>query len=276
MPMRVWLALSVCWLPWFVAASAHADVASCVAAADRGQVERDARTFSAARASFLECADAACPEAVRKECTRWLSDVEARLPSIVIVVRDQRGVDIPDAEVALDGTVLEEGSLGRELSVDPGEHVVTARRDGVELTERVMASEREQGRMVTLVLGPKVPPPQLPPASGAAEPRRRSWLGPAITAGAGAVLLGTAGIITLRGKAQAEDLRSDCSPTCKQSEVDAIERRLTLADVTLGVGIAAVAAGVAWYFWPVRKEPKTRAAVRVNVVGSGLTVTGAF
>ena len=268
---RVWLlCLGSAWL---CAAGARADVASCVDAADRGQVERDARSFEAARASFVECSDAACPEAVRKECIRWLADVEARRPSLVIVVRDPGGVDVPDAEISLDGKVLE-GAVGRELPIDPGEHEVIARHDGVEARTTVVASEREQGRRVTLELAPRHAEPAAPPQNAPEPRRRRSWVGPAITVGTGAVLLGTAGILTLRGKSDAQDLRETCAPSCSSKQVDDIDRKLHVADAMLGVGIAAVGAGVLWWLWPERKPAKS--SVRVGVSGRGLSLSGSF
>ncbi len=52
----------------------------CVDAAERGQQERDRAAFVEARASFRACAADECPALVRKDCSQWLTDLEAEPP----------------------------------------------------------------------------------------------------------------------------------------------------------------------------------------------------
>jgi hypothetical protein len=255
--------------------AARADVAACVTAAEQGQVQRDERALGAARTSFLACVDASCPAAVRKECATWLADVDARLPSIVIVARDARGNDLNDAQVWLDDRALAAGELGRELTLDPGAHHVKARLGEREVELAITAGEREKGRMVTLAL-PDPPQREKPPVDEPPPPEEKRWLGPVITTSAGVLLAGGAGLIALRARSEADDLRDRCAPTCKGSEVDALETRLRVADVMLVTGALAVAAGVTWYFWPRRKPsakvgltPSLGASPRAAVVGLG-------
>jgi hypothetical protein len=253
----------LCVVLWALPGVARADVASCVAAAEEGQVQRDERALAAARTSFLACADASCPAAVRKECASWLSDVDARIPTLVIAVRDARGHDVAGATVWLDEAELEPSALGRELDVEPGRHRLVARTGEREAQLEITASEREKGRLVTLVLADPPAQAEEPAPEPAAEPAGRPWLGPVVTLSAGALRAGGAGLLTLRARADADDLRGRCAPACSAGEVGKLESRLRVADVLLITGAAAVVAGAAWWLWPRRREP-ARAAVRVR------------
>src|SRR5690242_16132948 len=76
-------------------------VDECLHASDEGQSLRAQRRFAAARASLLVCAQDACPPIVRANCGRWLSEVEASLPTVVLAARSPA-----DAELAGETRVL--------------------------------------------------------------------------------------------------------------------------------------------------------------------------
>src|SRR5205807_1214100 len=106
-----------------------ADVkAACVAASTEGQSLRDAGKLKAARDQFVSCARDQCPTVVRRYCADWLTDVERRLPSIVLRAQTSDGRDVTDARVMLDGQPLAEGLGGTAITVDPGAHDVRYQR----------------------------------------------------------------------------------------------------------------------------------------------------
>src|SRR5687767_14116999 len=85
------------------ASGAHADdKIACVQAADAAQEHRTAGRLKDARTSLHVCARATCPALVRSDCTQWLSEVEASMPTIVIRAVGARSEDIADVQVDLD------------------------------------------------------------------------------------------------------------------------------------------------------------------------------
>src|SRR4051794_16663268 len=65
-----------------LAASARAvSVEACSDAYTKGQEERLAGRLLSAREQFRLCRDPTCPSAVVPDCTRWIAEVEADLPT---------------------------------------------------------------------------------------------------------------------------------------------------------------------------------------------------
>src|SRR5262245_5655824 len=88
------------------AAAAPPSVAECAAGAEKGQADRDAGQYRSAERAFEVCANTACPNAIRHDCMQWLSDLLASTPTVVFVVHDDRGSDLEDVVVTMDGEVL--------------------------------------------------------------------------------------------------------------------------------------------------------------------------
>jgi hypothetical protein len=99
---------------------------------------------------------------------------------------------------------------------------------------------------------------------------------------------GIAGFVILgaMGRSKQSDLDGSCGRThsCAQSDVDSIKTKYLLADVSLGLGIAGLGAGVALFFLsqPKTDEPKNEDAklmhfdVRTRGDGAVATVSGRF
>jgi hypothetical protein len=231
------------------AAAAHAeDKVACVQAADAAQEHRTAGRLKEARTSLHACARATCPALVRSDCTRWLSEVEASMPTIVLRALGGRGEDITDVEVDLDGRRLAEKLEGLPLEVDPGPHVLTGRTSaGVIAAQEIVVRTAEKNRTVTLRVeaGAALPPAAESSVTSASfHPGAGAWI-LASVAVAGATSFGYFG---LRGRAEVDEMRGDCAGHCPSSRVDAARQKLLAADISLGV--ALVSAGIATYlFW---------------------------
>jgi hypothetical protein len=233
---------------------ALADVVDeCVDASDRGQLARDRGGLIEARELFVRCARSECPAVMQRDCAEWLTSVESRLPSIVLRARDRRGRDVVDVGVYLDDEKIADRLDGRAITLDPGAHTLRfAHATAPAIEQRLLVAEGDKGRRVevTLALGEPesaTPPPAAPPR---VEPQADPASGkiPAASFVLGGIgLLGIAGFayfgVTARN--DRDDLERTCAPDCDQADVDAVRTRVIVADVSLGVGVLALA-GAFW------------------------------
>ena len=221
--------------------------AECVAAAERAQTKRDDGHLIASRVEFVACAADSCPTVVKRECLRWLSEVDERIPSLQISVKERSGKDVLGAEVTVDGVAFPQAGTGRAVQLDPGPHKIRAKVAGREpIDEAIIARERERDRIVVLAL-PASPSAAVErerdrthdTASEPAAPRRGvpvlSW----VLGGVAVVGVGAFAYFWSSGTSRVSDLRDSCSPFCTSEQIDDARVPLTTARIALGVGIAA-------------------------------------
>lgn len=218
---------------------ARADDAThtCVEAAHEGQRLRDAGQLTAGRAELLQCAAAKCPDVVRESCGRWLAELDARLPTLVLAARDEHGADLREVRVSIDERVVASALDGRALAVDPGPHRVTFEAAGRRAARQlIVAREGEKTRPLVAIL------PLLEPERAATPDDTAPSAAPVIVAGSVAALaLGSFAVFGAIGQSQRQALLDSCAPTqtCAASDVDAARTKLVVADVSLAVGLAA-------------------------------------
>jgi hypothetical protein len=249
--------LAGCLLTLLMGSSAWAadQRVACVAAAEQAQQLRSAHQLNRAREELLKCAQATCPGVVRTDCTQWLAEVDAALPSVVIKAYDTSGKDIIAVRVLVDGVKLADRLSGLALPIDPGIHAFRYESAGmVPLEERVVVGEGEQRRTLTVRLTP-VSPAVRPDVAGAlapsaARPTETKPVLAYVLAGAGLVALGSFVYFGLTGRADASRLADGCgaTKTCTEAQVDPVRTKLLVADVSLGFGLVSL--GVAtWLFF---------------------------
>ncbi len=245
---------------------------ACVHAVDRAQVARLDGKLREAREGLLTCARPVCPSAIRADCTRWLAEVEASLPSVVIEAVWADGHPVTAVSVTLDGEPLPEPGDGHAVTLDPGAHTFRFEVAGASPVElRNVVHEGERNRIIHVTLTPIAPPslaPPPPPAAPAPEPTLRytpmppaMWQpsaaetsegspargpipAPAYVLG-GFALVGFGGFayFGLAGTNRLDTLRSTCVHTCSPSDVTSARSEILVGDV---LGLAALAAtGVA-------------------------------
>lgn len=244
--------------------AAHADVtrAQCVDTYEKSQVLRRDGKLRAAREALLVCSQKTCPAVTINDCARWLSEVEALVPTVNVAVRDSRGTDIR-AQITLDGNAITTAS--QAIEVDPGSHHVHATTgDGREADLDFVARAGEQNRVVVVSIADPAPtakaaPPVLAPPAPADD--RPSIVPPVALTAVGVVGIGLAFGFGLHAKSEANDVRASCAPYCPDSSLDGVHRNLLLSDIGLGVGVVALAVGT--YLWVryVTHEPKGGPAV---------------
>jgi hypothetical protein len=275
----------------------RAEVQACIRASTRGQELRDSGDLLGARSEFRGCAIQACPQAIRSDCARWLADVQQAVPSVVLVVREGQ-TDLTDAEIAVDGKVVQ--LEGRPLELNPGPHRVSATRDGTMKSESLIVSAGERNRLFVIswvpALSPApvavpaplpvaVEPPRVaeqpPPPSSPAPPASRvsesstspSLAGPLALAGAGVVGVVVFASVGAWGQSELNSLSaSPCGQarTCAPGAADGVRTKFVAADIGLGVGLVGLASAALWYFVP------SSNAVSLATDGRSVAVAGHF
>lgn len=256
-------------------------LASPAARADRKQVcveaygnaqrlQRD-RKLRAAHAQLVICVSDDCPAAIRPECVKWLTDVEAAQPSIVVSAKDERGEETTQVSVTIDGEALLARNDGRAVEVDPGEHVFRFKTpSGKVLEQRLVIQEGDRRRKLVVDFTAVAAKPAGP--GDAAEPASHSSIPTSAYALGGIGLAAaSAGIfLDVTGKNRESDLKSTCAPSCAQSDVDSMRRQVLIGDVLIGVGVIGIGAAV----WLALSSPHSTAWVTVAPTARGSALVG--
>lgn len=231
------------------AGAAHADVEGCVEMADKGQELRDSGQLVEAKEKLVGCSSATCPAAVAKQCARWLQDVEQSMPTIVVRVRDAAGKDVADAMISIDGALRAPHSDGRPIAVNPGPHTLVVRREGsADAEDKIVVAAGEKNRVVTIESKPAVATPITPAPGTPPEPKpsggafKFPWYAGVLLGVGVASFIGVAVLVPV-ARGDANDLRATCAPRCAQDDIDAVQTKITVANVLLGVGIGGVVLG---------------------------------
>lgn len=230
---------------------------ACVAAHVAAQREQRAGKLLSARASARTCARPECPAVIVEECTAMFAAAEKALPSVVFRVKDERGADVVNAKVFDGDALIAERLDGKSVEVDPGEHRFRVEREGAPpVTQTVLVREGESLR--TVAFGDDRASTG---SSGGASISPAFWvLGATGLVGLGLFAgLGGAGLAK-RG----ELVDAACAPDCDSGDVDAVRGLFLGADISLGLGVASLAAATLVYFL-VPGPSGSASALRIDV-----------
>src|SRR5690349_12545817 len=123
--------------PLAVAVAARAETKEeCSALYDGTQTLREKGHLREARQRALACSTSSCGVHVRKDCTRWLAEIEASLPTIVFTAQDGKGAETAAVRVTVDGRLLSERLDGNAVAIDPGERTLLFELEGSEALEK--------------------------------------------------------------------------------------------------------------------------------------------
>jgi hypothetical protein len=281
------------------------DKHACKVAFKSAQAREQAGKLREAKQLLLTCANASCGGVLKKECTARYTHLDAEIPSVVPLVTDDARTDV---QVKMDGELLTSRLDGRALSVDPGMHQFTfSTEKGVVAAQTLMIQRGQQGRSISVALhGSDSRAPIETPATIASEPKA-ALTGPAASAteapgeasaspiassgpptlayvlgGVGVVGVGTGVLLNVWGRKDNRDLLASCAPNCQQSSVDHARKIYFAADVSIGVGVAALGVATVLFLLPhhAKEKPETRAAYTIDLqptpAGAFATVSGAF
>jgi hypothetical protein len=230
-----------------LASSAKAEdtVRVCIAASTDGQTLRKQGRLLAAREEMIACARDACPAIVRSHCARWLSEVEAATPSVVVRAEDAAGADAMGARLSIDGHPAKLD--GQPARLDPGPHALVIENDRAERKEeRLLLVEGETARRVTLRFPSATTTSSTSASPAPGKHARTVPLGAWILAGAGIAALGGATYFGLTAKSDLDGLDATCSPHCSDAQTQPGRTNALLFDVFVGTGAAAVTGALVW------------------------------
>ncbi len=218
-------------------ATARADgTDACIQAAEKSQTERHAGHLGAAHDLLVSCSADACPTVIRRDCARWLAEVETATPTVVLRATDAAGEDVRQADVTIDGAPRPNALEGRAIPLDPGPHKIRVEGRGVTIERDIVLREGERDRVIALRLAP--------PAMTSA-PRtvpRGAW----ITMGAGGALMIGGIALWIAGLEDRSGLYENCGKTCTKAQIANARNKLIAGDVVFGVGAIVAGTGIVW------------------------------
>lgn len=214
--------------------------AECVSAADQAQQLRDEGKYRGAREKLLVCARDACPALVKRDCLDWLTQLDNITPSVVFAAKEG-SKDLADVKVYVDGALVTERLDGRPVPMDLGQHTIKFEHQGQTKEETVVIGAGQKSRNILVTFGPKPGAGAPGPAPAPSTSSEGSLVPAFIVGGVGVLAIGSFAIFGLSGKSDVSDMETRCKPNCTESEVDSARTKLIVADISLGVGVVALA-----------------------------------
>jgi hypothetical protein len=233
----------------------------------------------------------------KEEVEGVVKSLKERIPKLVI----ERGTGADAATIGLDGVTLGASSIGVELPADPGPHTVTATAQGFQEFSQTVTLEEKETKSVKVDLvamaGEKPALPEEPPEAPPPPPAKKHTWVPWALGGMGVAALASALVFDRMRAGNLEDVYAVCPlvdgkipcdwekyPNEHKKYNDA-KTYNTVALVGIGVGAAAIGAGVVVYLLQNRKPDAPKAdeeAARLELQPSapradlGLSVVGRF
>lgn len=224
----------------------------CADAYAQAQESMRSSALRKARDQLKVCARDACLPLIRKDCVAWLDEVNAGIPSVVVVAKDPDGKETFDVRVSVDGEEVASKLDVKALELDPGTFKMRFEHAGWSPIEReVVVRQGQKNKLVDADFGA---------ASASASSKRRTLI-PWIVGGVGVGLAAGGAFFWLSAESSRSDLEGTCSPHCAQGDVDSVKTRRLVGDVLFGAGIVAIGAAAVWLLVdPMRSNAKTSAS----------------
>jgi PEGA domain len=264
------LFVSLALVASFSRAARAAEPETCSVAYARGQEERLAGRLFNARAAFQQCASAGCSTSLASDCSRWVSEVEADLPTIRVAIHDEHGAAVATSKLFIDGIATPLAALSAPIVLEAGPHELRVEAPGyqpVRLETALRPSDREVAVAVTLR------PPQPPRRDTSADQvPTAAW----VLAGVGTAALGGSIYFGIRANNEYHDLKQRCAPACEPSASDGMYTKAVISDVALAASVVAFAASAIVYFTRATKPPTVALSVAPASQGGRVRVVLSF
>jgi hypothetical protein len=283
MSARSWILVAVAALTASFPGALRADEADvCVDAYEKSQVlmkpQSGQSSLLLARETLRTCMRSGCKDWMVADCSQWLSEVEARIPTVVFSARDTSGRDLAELVVTtVDGTSVASRLDGRAIDLEPGEHVfVFVAASGARLEKRVLVREGEKNQAVSAVFQDpthEAKPPVTASHATAARTPAHEYVGYGV-AGVGVIGLGVGAIFGLRAIAKKEEancVENVCDAPPMQEAVSAGR----IATVGFIAGGALVAGGALILLFGSEASP-VQGRLDVGPASARLDLSGRF
>ena len=199
-----------------------------------------------------------------------------RIPKLTV----KRGSGAEAASVALDGVTLGDQVIGTAMPTDPGPHTVEATAPGFKPFRKSVRVAEQQSETIEIVLEPETVTSAQPGAGGETVVRTtgRSPVYGYVIGGIGIASLGASGVFFGLRAGKISDLDKVCTkervcPEDYKDDIEQGERYTTIANVTLAVGVAAVAGGLVLIL---TSGPSSETSVALAPAPGGAQLIGKF
>ncbi len=222
----------------------------------------------------LAAADARAEHAeqVAEEVEGRLELLRQRIPKLTV----KRGAGAEAAIIAVDGVSVGDQVIGTPMPTDPGPHTVEAKAPGFKPFRTSVRVAEQQSETVEITLEAEPPPPAVVAPVGARS-EGRSPLPGYVIGGIGVASLGASAVFFGLRAGKISDLDKACQdrqcPISAQSDIDAGKMYTTVANVTLAVGVAAIAGGLVLVL---TSGPSSKPSVALAPSAGGAQLFGRF
>jgi tetratricopeptide (TPR) repeat protein len=207
--------------------------------------ERLGRLVAALGDYELAAADARAEKAdqVAEEVEARREALSQRIPKLTV----KRGAGAEAASISVDGVALGDQVIGIPMPTDPGPHTIEATAPGFKPFRKSVRVAERQSEVIEIELEAE-PVPQRPDVPPNQRSSGRSPIYGYVVGGIGIASLGASGVFFGLRADKISDLEEVCPGNiCPPGSNDDIERGklyTTIGNITLAVGVAAVAGGV--------------------------------
>jgi hypothetical protein len=280
----------------FVVLPAFADEPNvCTDAYEQSQVQMKPRTGDGestllkARASLLTCMRSNCKDWMVADCSKWLSEVEARIPTVVFSARNTAGRDLTDVQVQKQsGETLAAKVDGRAIELEPGQHsFVFVAEDGTRVEKSALVREGEKAQSIVAMF--EASPEELAKARGQSgavgptgpatrfekEPGTLQYVGYG-AAGVGVVGIGLGAVFGLIAINKKSDAKCDDRFCDDPAALDDAKSAADVASVGFIAGAVLLAGGVALILFTPSRSVRVEARASASPNGALYGLGGSF
>jgi hypothetical protein len=228
------------------------EVAVCASAHLDAQKLRDVEKLRDAREKLVACARPACPEPIARQCDKWLTEVDADMPTVILDAKNASGRDVAEVRVSVDDVVFLERLGGQAIPMDPGHHVLRFQHPGSsDVVQDIVLRVTEKNRKVQVLF--EAPGSSTARTQGPALPSDRRGPIPTLAWVLGGVGVVAAGLVTVLWAAEQhtyDECRNAGCPDATQSRLRT-EQKVAWGAAAVGV----VSVGLAT--WLILDRPTT-------------------